>query len=437
MTKKLKVLHLVAGELNGGAARGAYWLHQAQRAAGIDSILMTNARNDLGDSSVISLAQSSWQKLKFMLLPRLAGLSKLIYKNRKNLIYNTGFEGTDFTKHSAYQSADILHLHWINGLVSMRTLRKVKKPIVWTMRDMWPLTGGCHYAMDCEQYRTGCGNCPQLGSKSKYDLSRLVVANKCQSLSNKIRLVGISEWLSSCAKDSYLFNRFQIETIANNIDTSQFFPVNRASAREILGLPTNKKIVLVGATNIADFYKGYDLFVNSLKSLDLSDIHIATFGNTNMQDLKKIEVEHTSLGYLVDIIALRLAYSAADVFVAPSRMEAFGKTLAEAMACGTPVVCFDATGPKDIVAHQVTGYKAKPFDPADLATGIRWVVDQPLDKYDQLCQQARQRAMNVFGSHVASEQYKTLYLDLLGKYGQLGSDPNSPHSHRPPLVRHG
>lgn len=415
MTKKLKVLHLVAGELSGGAARGAYWLHQAQRVAGIDSILMTSARNDLGDSSVISLARSSWQKLKFMLLPRLGGLLKLIYKDRKNLIFSTGFEGTDFTKHPAYKSADIVHLHWINGLVSMRTLRKVDKPIVWTMRDMWPLTGGCHYAMACEKYRTGCGSCPQLDSQFKYDLSRLVVANKRKSLNKGMRLVGISEWLSSCAKDSYVFSGFKIDTIFNNIDINQFFPVNRASAREILGLPSNKKIVLIGAASIKDFYKGYDLFVESIKSLDLSDIHIAIFGNTNTQDLLKLGIQCTCFGYLADLVSLRLAYAAADVFVAPSRMEAFGKTLVEAMACGTPVVCFDATGPKDIVMHHVTGYKAQPFDPADLAAGIKWVVDQPQDKYVQLCQQARQRAMDVFGSHVAVEQYKRLYFDLLGQ----------------------
>jgi glycosyltransferase involved in cell wall biosynthesis len=224
----------------------------------------------------------------------------------------------------------------------MQTLRKINKPIVWTMRDMWPLTGGCHYAMDCEQYRTGCGKCPQLGSQFIHDLSRLVVSNKRRSLKKRMRLIGISEWLSSCARDSFVFSGFKIDTIANNIDTDQFFPVNRVNAREILGLPSNKKIVLVGATSITDFYKGYDLFVESIKSLDMSDIHVVIFGNTNTQALEKLGAQHTILGYLADTISLRLAYSASDVFVAPSRMEAFGKTLVEAMACGTPVVCFDA-----------------------------------------------------------------------------------------------
>jgi len=150
------------------------------------------------------------------------------------------------------------------------------------------------------------------------------------------------------------------------------------------------------------------------------------FGNSNTPalELERLGAQHTSLGYLADTISLRLAYSAADVFVAPSRMEAFGKTLVESMACGTPVVCFDATGPKNIVTHQMTGYKAKPFDPADLAAGIRWVVEQPQDEFDRLCRQARQRAADVFGSHVAADQYKKLYLELLDESenrGQLDS----------------
>jgi len=413
LNTKIKVLHLVSGELNGGAARGAYWLHQAQQLAGIDSVLMTNARNNLGDSSVICVAKSFWGRLKFILLPRLAGLLKLIYKDRKNFIFNTGLDGYDFTKHPAYKAADIVHLHWINGLVSMRTLRKVKKPIVWTIRDMWPLTGGCHYAMNCDKYRVGCGNCPQLGSQYKYDLSYFIIANKRKNLSKKIQIVGISEWLSSCAKVSYLYRDFKIETIFNNIDTNQFFPVPKANARDILGLPSNKKIILVGANSVTDFYKGYDLFIKSIELLDVSDIHVVIFGNTDVAALAQITASVTNLGHLSDIISLRLAYSAADVFVAPSRQEAFGKTLVEAMACGTPVVCFDATGPKDIVTHHATGYKAKPFETTDLAAGIRWVIDQPQEKFEQLCQHARQRAVAVFGATVAAEKYNKIYRALL------------------------
>ena len=142
-------------------------------------------------------------------------------------------------------------------------------------------------------------------------------------------------------------------------------------------------------------------------------MHVVMFGRSIDSDLDSPGVQSTSLGYLCETDALRVAYSAADVFVAPSRMDAFGKTLVEAMSCGTPVVCFDATGPKDIVEHQVNGYRAKPFNPQDLAHGIQWVLDQPPDAYQVLCCNARARAQQRFDSRVIARQYKALYREML------------------------
>ncbi len=163
----MNVLHLVAGELDGGAARGAYWLHRALLELGVDSTILTNAKDTLGDESVISLTQSSLGKLKFAVLHRIGLLPIKAYRNRESLTFNTGLDGIDVTRHPAYESADLVHLHWVNGLVSMRSLRRVKKPLVWTMRDMWPFTGGCHYSMGCDRFRSGCGHCPQLGSTKR------------------------------------------------------------------------------------------------------------------------------------------------------------------------------------------------------------------------------------------------------------------------------
>lgn len=98
----MKVLHLVAGGVTGGAARGAYWLHLAQRVIGVDSTILTNGRDTLGDSAVQSLAQTPLQKLKFILLPRLGSLPTKIYRKKEARIFNTGLEGVEFTKHPSY-----------------------------------------------------------------------------------------------------------------------------------------------------------------------------------------------------------------------------------------------------------------------------------------------------------------------------------------------
>lgn len=409
----MKVLHLVAGNLSGGAARGAYWLHLAQCEIGVDSTLLVNGPNVLGDPTVISLADTTMQRVKLALLSRLGMLPILLYGTRQGFIFNTGFSGVDFTKYPAYRDADIIHLHWVNGLVAMRTLRKIDKPIVWTLRDMWPMTGGCHYAMDCDRYKVGCGHCPQLGSLRKWDLSWLVVANKRTSFPKQLHAVGISKWLSDCASMSRVFDSFHVETIANNIDTRQFYPISRDASREALGLPKDKKIVLLGAQNLNDFYKGFTLFTSALKGATMHDYHYLFFGKVDDRYLSRLGIEYSNFGFLSDIVALRLLYSAADVFVAPSRMEAFGKTLVEAMACGTPVVCFDAGGPADIVVHLVTGYKAEPFDTSDLARGIQWVLSRDPMEYGLLADQARERAKSLFDSRVIAQQYFNLYQRLI------------------------
>jgi len=415
----MNILHLVAGELSGGAARGAYWLHQAQRAIGIASTLLTNGRGDGGDDSVVALGATPMQRAKCALLSRMGNLPIWIYRNRQPRIFNTGFAGINFTKLPEYRKADIIHLHWINGLVAMRTLRKVTKPIVWTMRDMWPLTGGCHYAIDCDRYKLGCGQCPQLGSNKSGDLTRLVVANKHASLPKQLRVVGISHWLSACAEESRVFAGFPVHTISNNIDTRLFYPTPMDIARQALGLPLGKRIILVGAQRITDFYKGFDLFLKAMQSVQREDVHVLTFGQDIGSGVSALNVNHTHLGFLSDTLSLRLVYAAADVFVAPSLMDAFGKTLAEAMACGTPVVCFNATGPRDIVEHLITGYKAKPFEPADLANGIQWVLGLSKEQQDALRCHARERVVEQFDSQVIAHQYKVLYKGMLEPDGSL------------------
>ena len=410
----LNVLHLQSGELTGGAARGTYWLHSALREIGVDSHLMISGRDAQGDDSVTPLADSQAKRVAFALRNRIGNLPTHLYRNRQQRIFNTGLAGIDFTRTSAYRAADIIHLHWINGLVAMRSLRRIEKPIVWTLRDMWPLTGGCHYAIDCDRYGVGCGHCPQLASKRPRDLSRVVVKAKNATIPSGLQVVGISEWLSDCARRSEVFRRHQTRTISNNIDTRLFSPLPTQVARQALNLPVDKKVVLVGAQRVTDFYKGFDRFLEALSQSNSRSMHIVTFGRSAEAATQEVDLPKTHLGFLSDAVSLRLAYSAADVFVAPSLMDAFGKTLAESMACGTPVVCFDATGPKDIVAHKETGYRARPYEPGDLAAGIDWVLSQDTQGGERLRQQSRQRAVEHFDSRVIARQYKTLYQEMLG-----------------------
>lgn len=408
----MKVLHLVAGDLTGGAARGAYWLHNGLKELGVQSKILTNSRTTLGDPSVVSIVTDSRSRLFSIVRGCFDTLPLKLYRRRRPEIFSTGFWGFNFLKTPEYKEADILHLHWINaGLVNIKHLSRVEKPIVWTMRDMWPMTGGCHCPMDCENYVSGCGMCPHLNSQSRWDLSRLILNRKKKYLPRRLVLIGISTWLSKRAAESDLFNTAPVRTIFNAIDTDVFSPLKKELAKEILGIPPNKKVILVAAQNLKDIWKGFDKYLQAIELLDKNEYFLCVMGKCEDPMIAQLGFDHKKFGFLYDVISLRLLYSAADVFVAPSIMEAFGKTLIEAMACGTPVVCFDATGPKDIVDHRVNGYKAEPFSTQDLAAGIRWVSKH--SKPTSLQEAARKKVKEKFDTAVVAKQYVELYEQLI------------------------
>ncbi len=408
----MKILHLIGGDLGGGAARGAYWLHKGLLELGVDSHVLTNSKEDYGEKTVTTIAADTRGRLLTFARGRADASVLRLYRKRQRVTFSAGLFGHDFTRTNEYIEADIVHLHWVcGGLVNIRHLRKVDKPLVWTMRDMWPMTGGCHYSMDCQKYLSGCGGCPQLGSRHVHDLSRWVLGRKSKYLPIATRLVGISDWLSECARRSTLFQGFDVRTIHNNVNTKEFFPVNKATAREVLGLPQHRHIILAGAQSQVSIYKGFTKCLDALPHIPPEHL-LLFFGRSDPSLLASLARDYVNLGFLKDTVSLRLAYSAADVFVAPSVAEAFGKTLAESMACGTPVVCFDATGPRDIVTHKIDGYRAKPFETSDLANGVNWVLNHPAPQ--DLAKNARRKVLDNFATSKVAAQYLVLYQEVLG-----------------------
>jgi glycosyltransferase involved in cell wall biosynthesis len=412
----MNILHLVSGELTGGAARGAYWLHKALSKSGVHSRILNKSPGGqkVRDADIEVVPNTGISRLK----EKAGRFPVLLYRSREKRLFHTGLTGFNFLKSDSYKWADIIHLHWINnGFVDIKSLAKTKKPVVWTMRDMWPMTGGCHYSMDCNRYTTGCGSCPQLHSKRSPDLSSYVVQRKARYISTHVKLVGISHWLCECARNSLLYRDFDVRMIHNGIDISEYTPASKESARSGLKIDTNKKIVLIGAQNTSDFYKGFDKFMAAARLLDKDKVFLLMFGESDLDAVGSLGIEYRSLGFLYDTSSLKEAYSAADVFVAPSLMDAFGKTLAESLACGTPVVCFDATGPKDIVDHKTNGYRATPFEHEDLAAGIMWVLADT-ERHRKLCLEARKKAETSFNIDNIAMQYSDLYQTLLSPQRQ-------------------
>lgn len=411
----MKIVHIQAGTLKGGAARGAYWLHKAELKHGLDSKLIIFNKENFKSTTVTSpkfniFSISCLYLTKFMKIIILS-----LYPKRNKIIYfNIGFEALhNILHHPCIEEADIVHLHWINGLISLNNIQSIKQPIVWTIRDMWPFTGGCHYSMDCSRYITGCGKCPALFSSNANDFTAKATIQKKLISKKNIFYVGISNWISRQARASFSLQNANIRTINNGIDLESFMSLDKLSARRILGIPENKKVLLFGSNKHDDFYKGFHIIDQALSCLDLSKCCLLCFGkslpNSFHSKYRDILID---LGFVADNKKLSTAYSSATLFLMPSLYEAFGKTIVESLSCGTPVVCFDSTAPADLVDHKITGYKARAFSAKSFSKGINYILNQPSEVLQTMSHNCINGSRK-YSSLITAKNYIKLYESIL------------------------
>jgi glycosyltransferase involved in cell wall biosynthesis len=413
----MKILHLSTFDTNGGAARGSLWLHEALRARGVDSNMMVSRKQS--DDETIQTLPSRMDQMKARVRGRLDDLPLRRYDKTNESFWSIGWMPARFDRLIEGLEPDIIHLHWVGaGFMPISSLEQFNTPIVWTLRDMWGFTGGCHYTAGCDRYLHGCGSCPQLRSDREDDLSRAVWESKYRHWRNlDLWLVPISGWLGQCARESPLFGSYPIEVIPNGLDTDIFRPSEKRNARRAWNLPQDRQIIVYGAVNaMHDRRKGYPELLAALNMLGQSgranNILLVVFGSLDADDVPDLGIETRSVGYVADDERLSLLYSAADAAVMPSLQEAFGKTLIEAMACGTPVVAFNTGGPVDIIEHGNTGYLAKPHSPADLAKGIAWCLKEVRDGRD-IGGEARAKVEAEFNIDTVADRYQALYERVL------------------------
>jgi glycosyltransferase involved in cell wall biosynthesis len=412
----MKVVLINTSDIEGGAARAAYRLHQGLQGIGVSSQMLVKNKKS-GAPNVIWSQNGIGNKFD-KIISTISNSPLRLYPERNRAIFSPQWLPDSLVAKVAKIQPDIINLHWVcGGYMQVESVPKFNKPLVWTLHDMWPFTGGCHYSEECDRYTKSCGSCPQLHSSKDSDLSRWVWQRKAQAWKNlNLTLVTPSHWLAECAKSSSLLQEYPVNVIANGLDPEVYKPMNRLLLRESLNLPPNKQLVLFGAMQgTDDRWKGFPLLVPALQSLSKSGwqdkIELLVFGSSQPENPIDVGFKTHYLGRLEDE-SLAKVYAAADVMVVPSRYEAFGQTASEALACGTPVVAFDVTGLKDIVDGQQNGYLAKPYETEDLARGIAWVLEDP-DRHQKLCRSARLKVEEKFTLQVQARAYKNLYEEIL------------------------
>ncbi len=413
----MKVLMLNAFDNWGGAAKSAYRLNLGVQKLGIESPLLVQFK-DLDENNVYG-PRGGLIRILNGLKSHIDSLPVRLTPNKPQQNFTPAFVPNRLVSKILSHHPDIIHLHWLGaGLCCIESLRKLNRPIIWTLHDSWAFTGGCHVPFDCDKYQQRCGACPVLGSSQENDLSRWVWKRKQNAWEAlNMTVVAPSHWLAGCARSSSLFQNVRVEVIPNGLDPDIFKPIDQHFARKKLGLPLRKKLILFGAfAGTSDKNKGYHLLIPALEQVldkvGKNLVDLVVFGADKPKTQKPLEMNTHYLGRIYDETDIALLFSAVDVFVAPSLRENLPNTIMEAMACGTPCVAFNQGGVPDLIEHGENGYLAKPYVVDDLANGISQLLVNNELRGRMACH-SRRKVEEDFSLNRVAESYSTLYREIL------------------------
>ncbi|MBD2150281.1 glycosyltransferase [Pseudanabaena sp. FACHB-1277] len=314
--------------------------------------------------------------------------------------------------------ASLINLHWISRWLDQPSFfNSIPSdiPVVWSLHDMNPITGGCHHALDCDRFTSHCANCPSLKKSGDRDQSWQnfeIKAKLYQKLN--LHLVGNSTWTTAQAQKSALGKYARsIRTIHLGIDTNEYQPIDKAIAKAALKINPNQLAIAFACADLSDRNKNLAILIEAINELAKHQlITLIIFGAGQIPTLNS-QINIISLGHLSSSHLQSLAYSAADIFVMPSRIESFGLTALEAMACGTPVLAFRTGGIPDLVHHRETGWLADQISSVQsLYQGLEWLAHHPQECL-AMGKAARDRVEKEFSSQLMADRYISLYQELL------------------------
>ena len=384
----MTVLH-VNTHVKGGAANACLGLHRSLIEEGVDSHLLTlySGGQQIPQHTVFPRQEPTWyQKIQ----GKLTKTSKAKKDQRLRDFFDAVNPTADFfsfidtpydiTRLAVYQQADIINLHWVGDFLDWPSFFRADnaKKLVWTLHDLHPFTGGYHYAHHYRGYEHDDQGYPPAASTGFPNLAQEVLKRKKQLLKHLVsplHIVSPSRWLRDVSTSSALFRSYPHHTIPYSIDSTVFKPMDQATCRQILGLPSEGTIALFVSQDVSKPRKGFKMLLDSIQQLpNEKAITLCSVGGTRHETVASNQ-HHTFLHEIKDARLMAVSYNAADAFIIPSIEDNLPNTMLESVMCGTPVVGFAVGGIKDVIQDGINGYLSKEISAHGLASAIEKFID--------------------------------------------------------------
>lgn len=375
----MKIIHCNSTDSGGGAARAMMRLHDALDREGIDTRVRVRIKAGenakvIGPADRLNKALGLVRPAFGRVLEKLLGVTEGPYRSY-NLLPSR------LARELNAADADLVHLHWLGDeFMSIADIGAIRKPVLWTLHDMWAFCGAEHLADDGPgaRWRNGYAATASGSTSRSIDMDRLVWKRKRKYWQTARQLIAPSHWLASCVRGSALMADWPIEVIPNVLPIDIFRPLDRSACRRILGLADSVPLVMFSAHNaIDDRNKGWDLLEAALHAAvaRTPELECVIVGAEKPMAFREPRFPIHWLGRVHDERMLPVIYGAADVVAVPSRCENLPQVATEAQACGRPVVAFATSGLNDVVVDGSTGYLVSPFSAGELGGAISSLLD--------------------------------------------------------------
>lgn len=446
------ILQVNTSDEGGGAEKVAYNLHRAYRSRGYLAWLVVGYKRTY-DNDVLAILNDArrdwwaraWITVDNFIAPFIGHgrtarrgriLLYLIGQPLRSLEILRGHEDFDFPGswrilELVPESPDIVHLHNLHGgYFDLGVLPWLSRevPVLMTLHDSWLLGGHCAHSFECERWKTGCGQCPNLiicpaihrdATAHNWRFKRNIYT-QCE-----LYVATPSLWLMHKVEQSMLAPAIvEARVIHNGVDLTIFYPGDRQYARAMLGIPQAAKVLLfVGNTTLNNPWRDYATLEQAVKQVaeGLPDERVILVCLGEEQEPKRIgKAEVQFIGYRNDPVSVAYFYQAADIYSFASKADTFPNTVLEALACGTPVVATTVCGIPEQIEDGFTGFLVTPGDVKAMAARIEMLLRNE-DLRLQLGENAAEHARRRFDLNHQAKEYLTWYEEIVGAWDRKGS----------------